>query len=129
MIGERVGKRRQDLKLTQGELGQLADIDRQTIYRIEHNRQDATSKLIVRLATALAVSADYLLGLVDEPAERVKMSDLPSDLSQIEILYRQNPEFVRGVLHTLTAAAAQERERRGADGLETKPRNGTKVFG
>lgn len=68
LFGERVRTRRQDCKLTQEELGTRLGASRTWITDLENNRQRGLSAdTVVRFARALGVSADYLLGLTDDP--------------------------------------------------------------
>jgi transcriptional regulator with XRE-family HTH domain len=52
--------------LTQGEVAQRARLPQQAISRLERGeREHVRSDVLARLAVALTVSADYLLGLQD----------------------------------------------------------------
>ena len=63
ILGKRVLLRRRDLHLTQKELAEQAGISANTIARLERGGvQDLRGNAIVRLADALGVSTDYLLG-------------------------------------------------------------------
>ena len=63
ILGKRVLLRRRDLRLTQKELAEQAGISANTIARLERGGvQDLRGSAIVRLADALGVSTDYLLG-------------------------------------------------------------------
>jgi transcriptional regulator with XRE-family HTH domain len=65
-LGERILVLRRRLKWSQNTLGRAADIDGNTIARLERGEmQELSSTRIVRLAKALQVSTDVLLGVVD----------------------------------------------------------------
>ena len=69
-LGERVLVLRRRLKWSQSTLGKAADIDSNTIARLERGEmQELSSTRIVRLARALQVSTDVLLGVVDLDAD------------------------------------------------------------
>ncbi len=60
-IGERVRKRRQELKSTQQELAEALGMTPQHISAIEQDKWVASSGLLPKLAEELGVSTDYLL--------------------------------------------------------------------
>ena len=68
-LGERVLVLRHRLKLSQGKLGTLAGIDKNTIARLERGElQDLAGARIVALARVLGVSSDVLLGVTSSDA-------------------------------------------------------------
>jgi transcriptional regulator with XRE-family HTH domain len=71
MRGERLRKRREDLGLSQAELGERLGIEGRAIYRYEKNQVDPSADTLAKLSQELRVTADYLLGLVDEPSEHL----------------------------------------------------------
>jgi transcriptional regulator with XRE-family HTH domain len=71
-LGEKIHLLRRRLRWTQRELGQAAEINTNTVARLERDEiPDPGSRLMLRLARALGTSVDYLLGRTD---------DEPSDL-------------------------------------------------
>ena len=65
-LGERVSAVRQHRGLTQGEVAQRAHLPQQAISRLERgDRTHVRSDVLARLAVALDVSSDVLLGLRD----------------------------------------------------------------
>ncbi len=74
VFGERLKEVRELQKMTRRELAKEAGIDPSLISRYEHGDRSPTAENIVRIAQALKVSADYLLGLTDNPQP---YSDLP----------------------------------------------------
>jgi transcriptional regulator with XRE-family HTH domain len=66
-FGERVHLMRRRRKMTQTELGKAIGVSKTTIFRIEGGEFSDASQQIARMARALNVSADYLLGLKEEP--------------------------------------------------------------
>src|SRR6266446_10716990 len=67
-FGERVHLIRRRKKMTQQELGDAIGVSKMTIFRIEKGDfSDTMGQHIARMARVLNVSADYLLGLKEEP--------------------------------------------------------------
>jgi transcriptional regulator with XRE-family HTH domain len=65
-MGDRIKKRRQELRLSQQELSNLTGVRRATISDIESGKQPGMSvDTARRLARALGVSIDYLVGTWD----------------------------------------------------------------
>ena len=65
-LGERILVLRRRLKYSQAAIGKAAQIDANTIARLERGEMhELSSTRIVRLAKALQVSTDVLLGVVD----------------------------------------------------------------
>jgi transcriptional regulator with XRE-family HTH domain len=65
-LGERILVLRRRLKLSQSMLGRAAGLDTNTVARVERGEiKDLSGTTIVRVAKALQVSTDVLLGVVD----------------------------------------------------------------
>lgn len=65
-IGQRIKAERKEQKLTLGKLAQLAGTSTGYIWELENNDKiKMSADLLKRIALALEVSADYLLGLKD----------------------------------------------------------------
>ncbi len=62
VIGSRLKKRRCELKLTQGQLGELIGVGKAAICCYEKETRNPTIENIIELMHVLGVSADYLLG-------------------------------------------------------------------
>jgi len=69
-FGERVMLVRRRHKLSQPELAQRAGMSVTALNRVENGHQSLYMETVAALAQALGVSADYLLGLSGEAAER-----------------------------------------------------------
>lgn len=66
-LGERILIQRRRKEMTQRELAQAAELNTNTIARLEQgNLHDLGGKSVVRLANVLGVTTDYLLGRTDE---------------------------------------------------------------
>lgn len=70
-LGERIRKRRQELHWSQERLAEKADISLNTVSRVEGGQSDMSIAVFQRLAQALGMSADQLLG-EPEPGEEEK---------------------------------------------------------
>jgi transcriptional regulator with XRE-family HTH domain len=67
-FGERVHLLRRRRKMTQQALADAVGVNKATIFRIEKAElSDAMGQTIAKMARVLNVSADYLLGLKEEP--------------------------------------------------------------
>jgi transcriptional regulator with XRE-family HTH domain len=66
------GNRLKDIRLkaghTQESLSELLGVGIRQIWRYEKNETEPSGEMVARLARALNTSADYLLGLTDDPA-------------------------------------------------------------
>lgn len=66
-LGERVLVQRRRCKMSQDALAQQAGVNKMTIWRLEKGTiKDVKGEVLGKLAVALGVSADYLLGLQEE---------------------------------------------------------------
>jgi len=77
--GQRLRELREQSNLSRRELAEEISITEGQIVRYESGKNDATGDVLARIATFFGVSADYLLGLTDNPA-----SPIGTDLTQAE---------------------------------------------
>ncbi len=80
--GQRILQRRRELHLSQAELAARVGCPTALISHIERDKQDVFSKRLALIATALDVSADYLLGLTDNPRPRQKPAKPADDTEE-----------------------------------------------
>ena len=66
IIAERITKARKELGLNQKELAKKANLTEANLSRYENGVREPKSAVLARLADALEVSTDYLVGLTDE---------------------------------------------------------------
>lgn len=78
-IGERIRKRRQELRWSQEKLAEVADISLNTVSRVEGGQSDMSIEVFRKLAQALGMSASELLG---------DMEDAEGDGQMQRLLYR-----------------------------------------
>lgn len=78
MLFDRIKQRRERLGYTQDELAEYTSISLSQISRIERGVSNPTADVLYRISKALQCSADYLLGLVDDPDSNVtdQLSDM-----------------------------------------------------
>lgn len=67
MRGDRMKQVREALHYTQEELAERAGLQTLQIWRYESGKSKPNSDVLSKIAQALNVSADFLLGLTDEP--------------------------------------------------------------
>lgn len=72
MRGDRMKQRRESLGLSQQDLGDRIGIVYQSVARYEAGRSDPSGEMLAKIAVALDCSADWLIGLVDDPKEHLE---------------------------------------------------------
>ena len=70
IFGERLRQLRLEAGLQQKELGEQMGLSNNAIGMMERGNRGTTIENVVRLAEFFHVSADYLLGITDDPAWR-----------------------------------------------------------
>lgn len=80
-LGQRVLLQRRALGLSQEELAQRCGFRYQVISRLERGHQDIYAMRLARIAQELGVSADYLLGLCDDPERYSTSRNLATTLA------------------------------------------------
>lgn len=66
-IGERIRALREDADMSQKELAQNSEITEATLSRYENDLREPKASVLIRLATELNTSTDFLLGRTDLP--------------------------------------------------------------
>lgn len=85
-IGKRVALRRRELKLTQEQLAERANLSQQYIASLECGIRGLGAESIIKLSRALQVSADYLLFGIENSEEFRRFDDMIRPLSGKELL-------------------------------------------
>lgn len=67
MRGDRLRRIREESNFTQDDLAELLGIGALQINRYENEKTEPSGEVVARLAKALHISSDYLLGLTDDP--------------------------------------------------------------
>jgi transcriptional regulator with XRE-family HTH domain len=99
MHSHRVKETRERRGLSQQELADRTGIHVQQVYRIENAKSVPTADTLARLARELDVSADYLLGLTDDPEGHITEADLSPIERKLLRAWRQ--EDTREILRLL----------------------------
>ncbi len=89
-IAKRITRARLDLGINQKELAKKANITESSLSRYENGVREPKSAVLTRLADALEVSTDYLLGLTNEKNYDNYDMSLKSETDILDIL--QNVE-------------------------------------
>lgn len=71
MNTERLRKARESLEFTQDVLAEKLGVEPLQIWRWESGRNKPSVDIVIKLAEALNVTSDYLLGITDEPTPAV----------------------------------------------------------
>lgn len=77
MRGDRLREIRENLGMSQESLGDILGSNQKQIWRWENGKTVPNGDDIVRLATALNITTDYLLGVSDDPT--------PANLSVVKL--------------------------------------------
>ncbi|MFQ5745464.1 MAG: helix-turn-helix domain-containing protein [Acidobacteriota bacterium] len=100
LVGERLWRARQARGLTQKQLAQATGIDQANISKLERGMlRDVRASNLLRLAEALGVSTDYLLGrdgtYADPPPALPALAPLLSTLEALQPLVQQAVQQAR----------------------------------
>lgn len=97
--GKRIAQRRVQLHMSQEELAAAVGTNQKQISRYENNVNSPTGEVLISLAKALETTADWLLGLNNDPARPLRSSnDLADDEIELVRIYRQKDAEKRGQL-------------------------------
>ena len=76
--GDRLKRHREQLGITQEEVGSVMKVGKQAIYKYENNIANVPSDKIETLASYLQISPSYLMGWTDDPTPKdVNLSEVP----------------------------------------------------
>ncbi|RDY26712.1 XRE family transcriptional regulator [Romboutsia weinsteinii] len=93
-IGARISKARRMLNLNQKELSQRANITEASLSRYENGLRDPKAAVLIKLAEALDVSTDYLLGITDDmSSNKVILKDEPKN--DIEVILKNTEDMIK----------------------------------
>lgn len=76
MRGDRLKQIRESRGFSQKDLADRIGISDQQVYRYENGKSDPTADVLMRIAQELEVSADYLIGLVENPTDHLREDEL-----------------------------------------------------
>jgi len=109
VFGERLHSLRELKALSQDRLAEITGISQNQISRYERGINDPTGKALVALARALDTTADYLLGLTDDPSGLVLSRRLSAE--EIDIVKSQLTEFVNRLAQQFKNASGETNEK------------------
>ena len=107
-FAQRLLKLRKDKKLTQSQLGEMVGLHYQHIGRYERGVVQPTAAALQRLASALEVSVEYLVGGTSEQSAERQLEDLDL-LKQFQAAEKLSPED-KAVVKTLLDAFLTKRK-------------------
>jgi transcriptional regulator with XRE-family HTH domain len=71
ILSERIKEQRQKIGLTQIQLAEKLDISPSMIGMVEAEHKNVSLELLIKMCNLFKCSSDYLLGLVDEPYQKI----------------------------------------------------------
>lgn len=111
MRGDRLKLIREQRGMSQRDLAAQLGMGEKQIWRYENETNDATAEQLARIAKLLEVTADYLIGLVDDPHQHLTEEDLSP--MEREMLSRfRNGDFMKVIAMITGEAMAQPPEQR-----------------
>lgn len=97
--GDRLEKLRRLHGFTQEEFAERINASQVQVWRYETGKADPSSEILTRIAQELQVTADYLLGLVNDPGAHLSARDLSPDESRLLDAYRRGD--LRGLMRLI----------------------------
>lgn len=91
--GDRLKVLRESKGYTHEELAELLDLGTTQIWRYENGKTDPSGDILSRIAQVLDVTADYLLGLTDDPHPNLKIDNLTSQERKVLSAMRHGDYF------------------------------------
>ncbi len=105
LLGKNIKKFRKIKKLSQEQMAELVDIERNSLSKIENGKCFVSSAVLEKIATALDVNTyELFLNDIDSPddfiyyerlLENLKSDKIKSNPSAIKILYELTKEFMK----------------------------------
>ncbi len=81
--GKRLRELREEHGYSRRELAEKIDVAERQLVRYEQGDNDATADVLARIAKALGVSSDYLIGLSDQAAPQLNHDLTPDEVAII----------------------------------------------
>ena len=121
--GNRIRELRKARNLNQDQLAEMASLNRVTIAKYETGKIEPGAQALSRIADALEVSTDVLLGRVEEP---VQIVDRPKTLEAriisggVDKLPKEQRETILNVIRAMHANHPELFEEKGTDEDDTQ---------
>lgn len=109
-VGDRIRIAREAASLTLEELAARIGVGFQQLWRYEKDKNEPTAATITKIAVALNVTTDYLLGLVDDPTGAITEGDLSPMERQLIALLRNGA--IIEALETVTTLSKTDKQSR-----------------
>lgn len=103
-MGERIAARRKQLRLTQEELAEAADVTPQTISTAELGKKGLRPANIIKISAALDISPDYLL------LGRISSEDISILSQKVSRLSPEQYRHLEDVIDSFIAVAIPEKD-------------------
>ncbi len=100
-MGDRIQARRKQLRLTQEELAEMADVTPQTISTAELGKKGLRPENIMKICIALDISTDYLLQGV------IASEDISILAKKVEKLTPDQYRYLEDIIDTYIAAVSR----------------------
>lgn len=93
-LGERLIFLMELKDMKQTELAGAIEISKQSLYKYIHNLCEPRSEIIARMAAVLDTTADYIVGLTEDPSPtcRKEDADTISGIEMLSKIHRLTPE-------------------------------------
>jgi transcriptional regulator with XRE-family HTH domain len=88
--GKRLRQLREASGYTREQFAEKIDLGTTQLTRYERGESDATGNVLARIAKVLGVSADYLLGITDEPLPNTDSGLTPEEIALIAARRRKD---------------------------------------
>jgi len=104
--GDRLKTIREGKHMSQQFLADTIELSVRQISRYETDEKgvDVSASTLVKLSNALGCSADYLLGLVDEPTAHVP--DIPADILRLARAFSDLPKPLKDAIRAIVRSAS-----------------------
>lgn len=106
-LGARVATLRKEQGVTQVQLGEMLEIAQQMVASYEIGRRRIPVSMIPRLAHALAVPLETLLGVTNGAGKRGPTPKLQRQMERIHQLPKARQKFVMEMIETVLSQAAR----------------------
>lgn len=106
--GDRLKQIREVRQLTQQDLADIVGVTGKQIWRYENALNIPSADILLRLVQELQVSADYLLGLTDDPSGHFDEDELTPNERKLLSAYRRGD--LRGLMRVATESAGDQDE-------------------
>jgi transcriptional regulator with XRE-family HTH domain len=107
MQGERLRRIREEMGISQEDLGERLGLGNRQIWRYENNETRPSSEIVASIAKSLNVSADFLLGLSDDPIPYLTEQGLSENERRVITAWRRKDYIEAMKLIVLDAASGK----------------------